>query len=192
MDITGGTLSVSNSTFESMTVSILAESVDNIQVTECSFLFVGELHGPHSSLCLEGKYGVLDISESQNASLVDSIFSSYTPGGFVVWTEVENVIMRGNEIEIDTDGHLTNLYDVKYYDYNFIWNWAAVAFKSCGNVQITENVFANNFVQTSTPWIYIHAGLATTCFSANTLSSCCMLNKITQLVLYGKESKGTF
>ena len=170
VDMIGGTLSVSQTTFESMTVSILADLADSVEITGCSFIFVGELHGPLIGLGDYGALGVIDVSDSQNASLSDSVFSSYTPGGFVVWNAVQNVIMNGNEMEIEPDGHLTDLYNVSWSEYQFLWQWAAVAFESCGSVQITENVFTTNYVQSSTPWIYFNTGSGTTCLSANKLS----------------------
>ena len=172
VDMIGGTLTVSNSTFESMTVSILANFADSVQISECSFTFVGELHGPMIGLGDYGAVGIIDISDSANGSLSDSVCSTYTPGGFVVWNEVRNVMMNGNEFEIDPDGHLTNLYGVDWRNYTFLWKWAAVAFESCGAAQITENVFTTNYVQSSTPWIYINTGSGTTCLSGNKLSYC--------------------
>ena len=106
VDMFGGTLIVSNSTFESMTVSILANLADSVQISECSFTFVGELHGPLIGLGDHGAVGIIDISDSANGSLSDSVCSTYTSDGFVVWNEIQSMMMNGNEFGIDTDGHL--------------------------------------------------------------------------------------
>lgn len=172
--VTSGTLIVSNSTFKSMTVSVLADFLDSVQITECAFTFVGELHGPLIGLGEYGAVGVVDISDSQNASLSNSVFSSYTPGGLVAWNEVQNVIMNGNQFVIDIDGYLTDLYGVNAASIMFNWQWVAVAFQSCDNAEIIGNVFSNNDVQPEKPWIYIDANTET-CFSANKLSGCCMM-----------------
>ena len=169
VDITGGTLKISDSSFESMTVSILVDSAYSVEIRDCSFIFVGELHGPFLGLGSFGAVGVIDVSDSQNASLIDSVFSSYTPGGFVVWSDVQNVFMNGNEFEIDTDGHFTDLYEVNINYWKFNWQWAAVAFQSCDNAEITGNLFIGNDVQPKRPWMYMNANTGTTCLSANKL-----------------------
>ena len=170
VDITGGTVTISNSTFESMTTSILVDSADNVEITECTFIFVGELHGPFIGLGSYGALGIIDISDSQNASLSDSIFRTYTPGGFVVWSDIQNVVMNGNDIEMDTDGHLTDLYGVDPSFWKFNWQWVAVAFQSCNNADIISNVFTENDVKPKSPWIYINGNTGITCLSANKLS----------------------
>ena len=170
VDISGGTFNASNSQFESMTISILIDSADSVEITECTFRIVGELHGPFIGLGSFGAYGIVDVSDSEYVSMPDSVFRTYAPGGLVVWTENDEVIMNGNEFEIDSDGYFTDFYDLNISDLEkgpFNWQWAAVAFKYCEGAEITENVFTINDVDSSTPWIYLYENTGTTCLSAN-------------------------
>ena len=170
MDISGGTLNLSNSLFESMTFSILVDSADTVDIKECTFRFVGELHGPYFGLGSFGAYGVVDVSDSGYISLTHSVFGTYTPGGLVVISKVNGAIMNGNQFTIDTDGHITGLYDVDIPALPsgyFNWQWAAVAFKYCGDIEITENVFSVNEVDSTTPWMYLFENKGTSCLSAN-------------------------
>ena len=166
----GGTVIVSDSYFQSMTSGLLINSADSVQITGCSFTTIGELHGPFIALGWFGSSGVVDVSDSGNVSMADSVFASYTPGGFVVWTDDENVVMSGNRFEIDTAGYFTDLYGFNFNNFQFIWQFAAVGFTSCGDVDITENAFTFNELDSGTAWIYLDSNTGTNCLSANKLS----------------------
>ena len=166
IQITGGTVGLSSSQFESQTLPISVDSAENVIITNCEFTKFGELFGSYNGFGSFGSEAALELNDLTNISVIGNVFSGYHPGGFMMWSNVMNAVMSGNVFEIDTEGVL---YGADSDVIGFNWQFATVGFVSCVNAEITENEFTVNDLDNTKPWINFRASSGTTCLSGNRL-----------------------
>ena len=96
--------------------------------------------------------------------LINNTFSGYGPNGLVFFDQVYNGTVTGNEFEIEIHGLL---YGVDAEEIGFTADFAAIEFKSCADVAISQNDFGSNEVDYETPWMYLKYNDDTMCLSGN-------------------------
>ena len=135
-----------------------------MQVQNCEFSSIGRYYGPYYGV---DSLGGLDIQSSDNVHISDCQFTGYNGDGFIsMFLDVDIVVFRGNTFEIEADGLV---YNIDPFQLGFDSDFVVVDFESCGNVQVTENVFIRNDIDVSTPWITFLENGGTVCLSGNRL-----------------------
>ena len=161
--VSGGSLSVSDSYFELNTIPIEAQLADIVWIDGCVFDNFGLYSGPYPDEHSDPS-GVRLIGIADNVEIYDSEFKGYAPDGLLQIERSTEVTMRGNIFEIDTDGLL---YDVNAESIGFESYAAAVYLKLCDTTTVTENVFMNNYIDNTAPWIHFKSGAVSTCLAGN-------------------------
>lgn len=162
--ISGGSSMISDSYFELNTVPIEVFYGDSVQITNCEFKNLGLFSGPYSEWWYDSG---IRLVESENIEISNNSVSGYNPEGLMVFHDCANITLSANSFRIDTDGLL---YDADPLAVGFESYFAAVDFKLCDTVYVTDNVFTVNEVDSATPWLYFKYGLGTTCLTGNRLT----------------------
>ena len=167
LNVDGGSLNVSNSSFDRMTRPMTVQSANDVRIVNCTFSNFGPFFGSFigvNSLNLSS----MTFMNIERLDVVDNTFNGYNEYGMVRVQEVDNVVLDGNAFKIDVSGPLHNADPVQN---GFNSDFVTVYFESCGFVQITKNIFEGNDINVATPWIIIDRNLQNACVSGNVFTN---------------------
>ena len=161
--VSGGSLSVYDSYFELNTIPIEAQLADIVWIDGCVFDNFGLYSGPYPDEDSDPS-GVRLISIVTGVEIYNNGFKGYAPDGLLQIERSTNVVLQQNVFGIDTDGLL---YEVSAESIGFESYAAALILKLCDTTTVTENVFMNNSIDYTTPWIHFKSGSVSTCLAGN-------------------------
>ncbi len=109
----------------------------------------------------------INIHKLDNVHIEDSTFVGYNEDGLLQISNVSNVSLEGNTFEIDADGVL---YDINPNEVGLPFDDSISSIKQCDDVELVDNQFVNNPIDTDAPWVSLDDIENTACFSGNKLS----------------------
>eukprot|EP01084_Bolivina_argentea_P237872 399664_1 len=160
MSLQGGTAEICDCLFEESTVPIIAIYIDSLIVMNSILKNNGLYIGPIIGYSFQG----MEIVDSNDILLVGNSFSGFSPRGLLYIRQCSNVALTNNTFNINTTQLYYNISSNNIY---FEPPYSPVTIAWSENTNIIRNLFDDNKIDSTVPWILYYENDEINCLSSN-------------------------